>query len=85
MVEQSNLVSARFEQVEAKLYEIVGRLQLLTVCLIALFLGVLVWQISLARSAPSKRSVARLLLQAVSASTAALDSTSASQRSARSA
>jgi hypothetical protein len=49
MVEQSNLVSARFEQVEAKLYEIVGRLQLLTVCLIALFLGVLVWQISLAR------------------------------------
>ena len=49
IVEQSNLVSARFEQVEAKLYEIVGRLQLLTVCLIALFLGVLVWQISLAR------------------------------------
>ena len=49
MVEQSNLVSARFEQVDAKLYEIVGRLQLLTVCLIALFLGVFVWQISLAR------------------------------------
>ena len=49
MVEQSNLVSARFEQIEAKLYEIVGRLQLLTVCLIALFLGVFVWQISLAR------------------------------------
>jgi hypothetical protein len=49
MVEQSYLVSARFEQVEAKLYEIVGRLQLLTVCLILLFLGVFVWQISLAR------------------------------------
>jgi hypothetical protein len=49
MVEQSYLVSARFEQVEAKLYEIVGRLQLLTACLIALFLGVFVWQISLAR------------------------------------
>ena len=49
MIEQSNLVSARFEQIEAKLYEIVGRLQLLTVCLIALFLGILVWQISLAR------------------------------------
>jgi hypothetical protein len=49
MVEQSNLVSARFEQVNAKLYQIVGRLQLLTVCLIALFLGVFVWQISLAR------------------------------------
>jgi hypothetical protein len=49
MFEQSNLVSARFEQVEAKLYEIVGRLQMLTVCLIALFLGILVWQISLAR------------------------------------
>jgi len=49
MVEQSNLVSGRFEQVEAKLYEIVGRLQLLTICLIALFLGILIWQISLAR------------------------------------
>ncbi len=49
MVGQRNLVSARFEQVEAKLYELVGRLQLLTACLIALFLGVFVWQISLSR------------------------------------
>jgi hypothetical protein len=49
MAEQSNLVSARFEQLDAKLYEIVGRLQLLTVCLIALFFGMLVWQVSLAR------------------------------------
>jgi hypothetical protein len=49
MVGQRSLVSARFEQVEAKLYELVGRLQLLTAFLIALFLGVFVWQISLSR------------------------------------
>jgi hypothetical protein len=59
MVEQSNLVSARFEQVDAKLYEIVGRLQLLTACLIALFLGVFVWQISLTRQIGALKAARR--------------------------
>ncbi len=54
-----NLVSARFDQVEAKLYEIVGRLQLLTLCLIALFLGVFVWQISLARQIGALKAARR--------------------------
>jgi len=46
---QLNSVSARFEDLDARIYEIVGRLQLLAVCLIAFFIGVLVWQMSLTR------------------------------------
>lgn len=46
---QLNSVSARFEELDARIYEIVGRLQLLAVCLIAFFIGVLVLQMSLMR------------------------------------
>ena len=46
---QLNSVSARVEELDARIYEIVGRLQLLAVCLIAFFIGVLVWQMSLTR------------------------------------
>jgi hypothetical protein len=49
LLEHSNHLNARFDQVDAKIYEIVGRLQLLAGCLIALFLGMAVWQISIAR------------------------------------
>jgi hypothetical protein len=59
MVGQRNLVSARFEQLEAKLYELVSRLQLLTACLIAVFLGVFAWQISLSRQIGELRAARR--------------------------
>jgi hypothetical protein len=49
VVQQGDLVSARFDDFDARLYEIVGRLQLLTLCLFALFLGIFVWQLSIAR------------------------------------
>jgi len=49
LVQQGSLLSGRFDEVDGRIYEIVGRLQLLTLCLIALFLGMFVWQISLAR------------------------------------
>ena len=49
LLEHSNHLNARFDQLDAKIYEIVGRLQLLAGCLIALFLGMAVWQISIAR------------------------------------
>ena len=49
LLEHSNHLNARFDQLDAKIYEIVGRLQLFAGCLIALFLGMAVWQISIAR------------------------------------
>jgi hypothetical protein len=49
LLEHSNHLNARFDQLDAKIYEIVGRLQLLAGCLIALFLGMAVWQIWIAR------------------------------------
>ena len=47
--ERLNVLSARFDALDTKIYEIVGRLQLLAVCLIVLFLGLAVWQISITR------------------------------------
>jgi hypothetical protein len=49
LVQQASLLSGRFDEIDGRIYEIVGRLQLLTICLIALFLGMFVWQMSLAR------------------------------------
>jgi len=49
MLERGNVMDARFDALDAKIYEIVGRLQLLAGCLIALFLGLAVWQISISR------------------------------------
>ena len=49
VVQQASLLSGRFDEIDGRIYEIVGRLQLLTLCLIALFLGMFVWQLSLAR------------------------------------
>jgi len=49
LLERSSLLNARFDELDAKIYEIVGRLQLLAGCLIAMFLGMAAWQVSIAR------------------------------------
>jgi len=59
VIQQGNVVSARFDDFDSRLYEIVGRLQLLTLCLFALFLGIFVWQLSLTREVARLKASAR--------------------------
>jgi hypothetical protein len=47
--ERDNVVSARLDEIDARIYEVVGRLELLAACLIALLLGMFVWLASIAR------------------------------------
>jgi hypothetical protein len=56
LIEHTSMLNARFDDLDAKIYEIVSRVQLLTGCLIALFLGMAVWQISIARQIAQLRS-----------------------------
>jgi len=54
--ERFNVMSARFDALDAKIYEVVGRLQLLAICLIVLFLGLAVWQVSITRQIAQLRA-----------------------------
>ena len=47
--ERDNIWSARLDDIDARLYEVVGRMQLLGACLIGLLLGMFVWLASVAR------------------------------------
>jgi hypothetical protein len=56
LAERGSVISARFDALDAKIYEIVGRLQLLAMCLIAMFLGLAVWQVSITRQIAQLRA-----------------------------
>jgi len=47
--ERDNLWNARFDDIHSRLYEVVGRLQLLAACLVAVVLAMFVWMQSIAR------------------------------------
>jgi hypothetical protein len=49
MRERDNIWSARLDEIDARMYEVVGRLHLLAACLIGLLLALFVWLASVAR------------------------------------